>query len=265
MNKSSFIVPALFFGVTTVACNSSDTAVTSDGGGPAPLPIGCAAESMDASPHQPVIDPTNFVTNVTNKYFPLVPGTTSTITDPDGNYADFQVTSQTKVIMGVTNIVVYDVVKTKDGEMVEETYDWFAHDKDGNVWYFGEDTKEYQGGKVVSTHGSWEAGKDCGIPGVIMWGAPTVGKKYWEEYYKNEAEDEAEVLSITEHVEVPYNASGAAGPGMYDNCVRTKNWTRLDQNLVEEKWYCDGIGLAKAVDVSSVAPKTEVLTKITKM
>jgi hypothetical protein len=84
------------------------------------------------------------------------------------------VLDETRVVMGVECVVVRDEV-SQDGEPVEITDDWYAHDADGNVRYFGKETAEYENGEVVSTAGSWEAGVEGAQPGIIVPGVPTVG------------------------------------------------------------------------------------------
>ena len=121
-----------------------------------------------------------------------------------------------------------------DGNLTEKTFDYYAQDKKGNVWYFGEDTKEYENGKVVSTKGSWEAGVDGAKPGFIMQADPKVGETYRQEYYEGEAEDMAKVLSLSESVTVPY--------GSFDQVLVTKEWTPLEPGLVEHKYYAPGVG-----------------------
>jgi len=131
-------------------------------------------------------------------------------------------------------MVVHDVVSV-DGVLEEDTFDWYAQDKQGNVWYFGEDSKEYQNGAVVSTKGSWEAGVDGALPGIMMQADPKVGETYRQEYYKGQAEDWATVLSLVESVTVP--------TGSYSNVLMTNEWAGLDNPPVyEHKYYAKGVG-----------------------
>lgn len=234
-----------------------------DGGnGDASYPKGC--EFPDAAAYDPAIVPSNFTTTVDNPYLPLVPGTTYRTVDADGNTNDFEITTETKTIIGVTCLVIHDVAKDKNGGLIEDTHDWMAQNKDGSVWYFGEDTAEYQNGQVTSRYGSWEAGKDCAKPGILMEANPKVGDSYREEYYAGEAEDQADVLSITEVVEVPYNTNDAA-TGTYTDCLKTKNYTALEPGKVENKWYCKGLGEVRSQEVVTVGTgKVEELVSITK-
>jgi hypothetical protein len=130
--------------------------------------------------------------------------------------------------------VVVDDRGWEAGKLIEKTYDWFAQDEEGNVWYFGEDTKEYNNGKVTSTKGSWEAGVDGAKPGIIMEAHPKVGESYRQEYYKGEAEDMAKVQSSNESVKVLY--------GSFDHVLVTKEWTPLEPGYVEHKYYARGVG-----------------------
>jgi hypothetical protein len=163
------------------------------------------------------------------------------------------VTHDTKQILGVTTIVVHDVVSI-DGETIEDTYDWYAQDNSGNVWYLGEDTKEYENGQVVSTEGSWEAGVDGAKPGIVMHATqPAIGSPYRQEYYACKAEDMAEVVSLDESVTVPY--------GSFDNSLQTREFTPLDPDVNEYKYYAPGVGLVLEVDVKS-GNRTELIEVI---
>jgi hypothetical protein len=144
-----------------------------------------------------------------------------------------EVTFDTKNVMGVECVVVDDRV-TEDGELTEHTYDWYAQDKKGIVWYFGEDSNEYENGRVKSTGGSWEAGKDGAKPGIIMPADPKIGKAYRQEYYKREAEDMARALKLDGSAKVPY--------GSFDNVLVTDEWTPLEPNISEHKYYAPGVG-----------------------
>lgn len=268
MTKSFSITSALALGLLAMACNSSDTLVAGKGGdggkpesdGATSYVKGCAFP--DAANYDPKFTPADFTTTVDNKFLPLVPGTTYHTVDADGNVNDFEVTSETKVIVGVTCLVIHDVAKDKNGGLIEDTHDWMAQNKDGSVWYFGEETAEYQNGMVTSTAGSWEAGKDCAKPGVLMEADPKVGDTYREEYYAGEAEDQATVLSVTKVVTIPYK-SGDASDGTYSDCLETKNFTDLEPGSVEQKVYCAGIGEVRSEEIKAVGGKVEQLVSVT--
>lgn len=186
--------------------------------------------------YNPKINPDDYTSEIDNKFFTLVPGTTFVYESKtkDGiEHNEVNVTNMTKVVMGVNTIQVWDRVWL-DGELVEETFDWYAQDKSGNVWYFGEDSKEYELGKVISTKGSWQAGVDGAKPGIIMYAEPKIGQAYRQEYYKGIAEDMAQVVSINETVNVPF--------GNFDYCIKTKDWNSLVAGSVEFKYYCPEVG-----------------------
>jgi hypothetical protein len=141
---------------------------------------------LGEAPYNPIIDPLNFPTStkITNQYFPLKPGTTyiyEGTTEKGNEHIEVKVTNETKVILGVTCVVVRDTV-TVDGELVEDTIDWYAQDQFGNVWYFGENSLSYEDGLIVSLEGSWMAGVDGAKPGIIMGASPQVGDLYRQEF-----------------------------------------------------------------------------------
>ena len=192
--------------------------------------------SEASTPYHPAIDPASFSVVVNNPYFTLTPGTTFTYKGHDDEGTEINkvtVTDQTKKVMGVTTRVVWDRVWF-NGELIEETYDWYAQDKDGNVWYFGEDSKEQKKGKVASTKGSWEAGVKGAQPGIVMHAHPKPGDPYRQEYKKGEAEDMGQVLSLKETVKVP--------AGTYKNCLKTKDWSAIETGNIEHKYYSKEVG-----------------------
>ena len=163
---------------------------------------------------------------------------------------DVTVTEQTKVVDGIEAVVVHDLV-TEKGDKVEDTLDWYAQDKDGNIWYLGEDTKEYENGKVVSKEGSWEPGVDGAQAGIIVPAEPEQGLDYREEYYAGEAEDAAEVLSLEGRAEVPF--------GRFGDALITRNFTPLEPNVVELKFYARGVGPVLVVQTSGGASREELV------
>ena len=140
--------------------------------------------------------------------------------------------------MGVRCVVVQDVV-TQHQSLVEKTTDWYAQDKAGNVWYFGEDTAEYQNGVVTSTSGTWEAGVDMAQPGIVMPARPKVGATYRQEYRPGVALDMATILSVNSTAKVP--------AGTFHHVVETLDKNPLDPSKIEHKWYAAGAGFVKAV------------------
>ena len=214
--------------------------------------LGCSRATEEA-PYSIVIDPTEFAAQITNSYFPLVPGTTLIYegeTSEGLERVEDYVTHETREILGVTCIVVKNRV-TLNGELVEETFDWYAQDRDGNVWYFGEEATDYENGVVVSTKGSWEAGIDGALPGIIMQANPQVGDPYRQEFYGGEAEDMAQVLSVTESVVIPYRS--------YGGVLKTMDWTPLEPGKVEHKFYATGIGLILEVMAEGGSGSVELI------
>jgi hypothetical protein len=211
------------------------------------VPFGVSAQSTASTPeagtpaaeepYNPKIDPADFVTTIDNQFMPLTPGTMFVLEgtkEGEKQVNEVTVTDTTKTIMGVTCVVVLDRVLVND-ELTEETFDWFAQDKDGNVWYFGEDSTEFEEGKPPSKEGSWEAGVEGALPGIIMPADPKVGDVYRQEYWKGEAEDMAEVVAVSGTVTVPY--------GTFDNILETKEWSPLEPDVMEQKKYAPGIGV----------------------
>lgn len=131
---------------------------------------------------------------------------------------------------------------TEHGELIENTFDWYAQNECGNVWYLGENTKEYEDGKVVSTAGSWEGGIDGAQAGVVMPGEPQVGLAYRQEYYEGEAEDRGEIASLDEQVQVPF--------GHFRGEIMTKDTTPLHPRVLECKFYAEGVGVVLALGIS---------------
>jgi hypothetical protein len=199
------------------------------------------------------IDPADFVAQVDNPFLPLTPGTTFIYegkTEEGSERIEVNVASDTKVILGVACTIVRDRVWVDD-ELVEDTFDWYAQDKEGNVWYFGEDSKEIEDGKVVSTEGSWEAGVNGAKPGILMKAHPEVGDAYRQEFAKDEAEDMAKVLGLTESVTVPF--------GSYENCLKTMEWSPLEPEVVEHKYYAPGVGVILEVQVEGGSDRVELI------
>jgi hypothetical protein len=221
--------------VLTAACGGNPA--------PAPNPSASAAPSSTApmkitDPYSPTIDPAAFSATIDNPYLPMVPGT-RTIYEahtPDGlQQTTTEVTRDTKMIMGVKTVVVHDTVSL-DAKMVEDTLDWYAQDRDGNVWYFGEATKKLEDG-TADTSGSFEGGVNGALPGIIMPGHPQVGDQYRQEYAKGVAEDTGEVLNLTGRETTPLT-------GPLSDLLVTKDVDLLDPTApAENKYYARSIGL----------------------
>lgn len=207
----------------------------------------------EISPYEPEIDPADFVATIDNPYMPFAPGTRYVFegqSDGEKERGTVLVTTKTKEIMGVACTVVKDVVSVK-GEIAEKTFDWFAQDRYGNVWYFGEDSTEYEDGKPASKEGSWEAGVGGALPGIVMLADPQVGERYRQEFYEGEAEDLAQVLELDASADVPY--------GSFESVLVTKDWTPLEPNLLENKYYAPGIGMVLEMAVKGANERLELV------
>ncbi|HSB15811.1 MAG TPA: hypothetical protein VLE22_15245 [Bryobacteraceae bacterium] len=193
----------------------------------------------------PIFNAANFSrpTVINNRHFPLVPGTTFVYESTRGKreHVEVVVTHDIKSILRVDCVVVRDTVSV-GGEVVEDTFDFFAQDKDGNVWYMGEDTREFKKGLQVWTAGSWEAGANGATPGVIMEAHPLVRDAYRQENLPGEAEDMAQVLSLTASASVPYGS-------WEGNVLVTRECTPLEPKVAEEKYYALDVGLIRTVTV----------------
>ena len=188
---------------------------------------------VEGETYAPEIHAADFDNPIANDYFPLEPGF-ATVFEGGGERVEVTITDQTKVIMGVTTHVITDQVFA-DGELREDTVDWYASDDFGNVWYFGEQTAEYENGQITTTEGSWEAGVDGALPGIIMLADPRVGDAYRQEFYEGQAEDVATVYELEQSITVPANS--------YDRILVTEEWSLLTPEVHERKWYAPGTGV----------------------
>jgi len=228
------------------------------GGGAARAPGTGASQSTSSLPQggeAVQLDPADFSVDITNTYWPMQPGDhwISSETDGKGDVLRVEVTVQDAtytVAAGIEARVVHDLV-TRAGAVVEDTLDWYAQDADGNIWYLGEKTAEYENGQIVSTEGSWEAGVDGAQPGIAVPADPEPGLTYRQEYLKGQAEDEGTVLSTDEQVGVP--------TGIYTGALLTRDTTPLEPDLVELKFYAPGIGPVLTLESSGGAGREELV------
>jgi hypothetical protein len=207
-----------------------------DGGSTRAASTSVVIDPGDGGTYEPHLEPSAFVDAIDNPYMPMPVGAHwvyAGMSDGETERIEITVTGERKVVMGISAFVVRDSV-TVDGELVEDTFDWFAQDADGNVWYLGEDSKEYEDGEVVSTGGSWEAGVDGARPGIVMPASPASGHVYRQEFYPGEAEDMMQIIDVGTELVVP--------AGRYADVVRTRDWTPLEPDTVEEKTYARGVG-----------------------
>jgi hypothetical protein len=204
----------------------------------------------------PGINPRDFVAHITNPFEPWDPGVVRIYQGTKGSQSVLDivyVTHQTKDIVGVDTTVVRDTVYV-NGQLEERAFDWFAQDKAGNVWYFGEDTKEFKNGVVVSTAGSWETGVKGARPGIVMQAHPDVGDTYQQEFAKGVAQDMATILSLQASTTVPF--------GSFNNCLLTKEFSPLEPGFVEHKFYAAGVGFIRSVSVQGKPHETLQLVAI---
>ena len=240
--------------VVSAAATSSPTGAASESASPRNAGSPTVAPSSQSATPAPSgsIDPANFVATIDNPWFPLKPGSVWTyrgVKDGEPSFDVVTVTGKTKVIQGVTCVVVSDRLKLS-GVLEETTLDYYAQDLAGNVWYFGEDTAELdKNGKVTSREGSWMSGVDGAHAGVFMEATPTVGKDILQEYLKGHAEDHFAVIDLNAKVTVPY--------GSFSNALETKEWTPLEPDVLDHKFYVQGVGEVREVAVKG--PKEELV------
>jgi hypothetical protein len=201
--------------------------------------LACAAAVTAAGPAAGVAPRTaSFGPNVDNPWLPLRPGTTLTYKGAKDGVAEtdvFRVTRRTRVVDGVRARVVDDRVYDSRHRLRERTSDYYAQDRSGNVWYFGEDTAELDAhGHVTSREGTWHAGVDGARAGLFMPARPRVGERHRQEYYRGHAEDQFRVVSLNAPVRVPY--------GDFRSALQTHEWTRLEPGVLDTKYYVRGIG-----------------------
>ena len=243
--KATTIFLAALISILIAACGEEDSATESDPS--AGLPQG--SEPVD-------LDPAEFTTEIDNPYLPFAVGSRWVYAETEAGEPDqkvvVEVTGKTKTIAnGVEALVVRDTV-TQGGELIELTDDWYAQDSEGNVWYLGEDTAEYEDGKRVCRCGSFEAGVDGAEPGVIMPANPEPGMEYRQEYYADEAEDEGKVLSLDEMAQAP--------AGFYPETLMTRDTNPLEPKVSEHKLFAEGVGLVLSLHVSGGAGREELIS-----
>ena len=201
------------------------------------------------------LDPADFTAGSDNPYFPLEPRRQWTYQETDETGASVRVvvtvTTQTrKIANGVEARVVRDTV-TEDGELIEDTLDWYAQDGEGNVWYLGEETAEFENGELTTREGSFEAGVDGALPGIIMPAEPEVGISYRQEYYEGEAEDNGAVLALGQQADV--------AQGHFDDVLLTADSITIEPDVLEYKLYAPGVGLVLALGISGGGGREELV------
>ena len=252
MLRQTLALVLVLLGGATSACGGGDDEAA--GGNPPASKSGPARSTLPQGGEPFALDPADFTTEIDNPYWPMKPGDRwiyrETNAAGDARRDVVTVTDRTKTIMGIEAVVVHDVV-SEGGQVTEDTFDWYAQDADGNLWYLGEDTKEYENGKLKTTEGSWEAGVDGALAGIILPADPQPGLTYREEYYKGHAEDGAQILSLGALAKVPY--------GRFDHALQTRNFSGIEPDVVEEKFYVRGVGVVLEITVSGGSDRAELL------
>lgn len=207
-----------------------DPAVAADASGEPVIDPG------DGGDYRPELDPADFVERVDHPYRALEPGTRwvyEGVSDGEHERTEVVVTSERREILGISAVVVRDTTSVGD-ERVAESLDAYAQDREGNVWFLGEDSKDYENGEVVCTAGSWEAGVDGAQPGIVMPAQPTVGDAYRQQHVAGAAEDMARIERL--------GATHTIGLGDYSDVLVIEEWTPLEPDVTEEKYYAPGVG-----------------------
>ena len=190
----------------------------------------------DGGHYSVTLDPADFVADIDNPWMPFTPGHRWLYRVDGGQRIEVVVTHQTRTILGITATVVRDT-ETQGGQPVEDTFDWYAQDAAGNVWYLGEDTKELEDGVVVSTECSWEAGVDGARPGIFMPAQPMVGQVFKQEDAKNVAEDCSEIVDLNASVRTSFVSSNEA--------LKTEEFSLLEPDVLDNKYYVKDVGLVR--------------------
>jgi len=209
-------------------------------------------------------DPSEFGTPQNNPYFPMAIGTTYVYwaeTEDELILNEITITADIKNILGVNCTVIHDEewISPDDGItwfLTEETDDWHAWDNLGNFWYFGEWTTENEydddWNPIGSNNdGSWEAGVDGALPGIVIPADPKEGMCYEQEFYEDEAEDMGKVLRLNASVSIDYSD--------YEDCLKTKEWTPLEPGSIEHKYYAPGIGLVYIEELKEKTVQVELI------
>ena len=202
-----------------------------------------------------MLDPANFSTVIDNPYFPLPVGRTwvyQGVKDGQTQEDRVTVTNETKVVAeGITARVVSDVA-THNGTLLEKTSDWYAQDKQGNVWYLGEDTAAYLPNGKVDTSGSWEAGVHDAEPGLVMEANPQIPDAYRQEFLSGQAEDTAWVVDTSGSLTVP--------DGTFKNVLTSLEATRIEPGAYDRKVYAPGVGMIREEALTGATEYAELVS-----
>jgi hypothetical protein len=224
---------------------------------------------FNASNFDDTVDPNTgdaLSSTITNPYWPLSKGKTFTYrgVSKDGcTLNDVEVTDTIRSLAGVDTRQIHDQVYEDigctgtRGFRSEDTLDWYGQDKAGNIWYFGEFSQAYTPGQPPSTEGSWEAGQDGALPGIVILAHPTAGDFYQQEFAGDVAHDMAKVLRTNAKVTLIF--ANSIAPDTYSGCMETKEWSPLEPGAVEHKYYCKGVGLVLINELQSSTVRTELI------
>jgi hypothetical protein len=262
--KQSTAVPliaALALSLAAAGCSAEHTSAPGATSTAQPSASVAATSTSTTASHLPVgdehvtLDPAEFSADITHPLWPMKPRTRWTYreVEADGAVTDGVVVATTKtekLANGITGRVVRDTAR-QGGQIIEDTIDWYAQDSAGNVWYLGEQTAEFEHGKIVSRHGSFEGGVKGAQPGILLPAKPEVGQRYRQEYLQGEAEDNGEVLATDELVQVP--------TGHYRRALLTKDTSTIEPTVVEYKLYAPGVGPALALSISGGSSREELI------
>jgi hypothetical protein len=243
--------------LAAAACTSHTSTTTTSppalGGPSSQSTAASASPAASSSPY--AIDPANFVSTIDNPYLPFITGTTffyEGTVEGEKQQDKVVVTNRAKTILGVPCVVVEDTV-SGGGHVIETTEDYYAQDKQGNVWYLGEDTKELdEHGNVTSTEGTWEGGVDGAQPGIVMPGHPEVPASFRQEFLRGHAEDMFWIVSLSQRVSVPL--------GSFTDVILTLEWTPLEPNVIDRKYYAAGVGLVAELSASGPKETAELVS-----
>lgn len=213
-----------------------------------------AASIEPAEKYNPQVNPVNFSTNITNPYFSIPVGKKMVYeknTEDGLERIEILIPGWTRIVMGIETLVFWDRVYVND-VLIEDTRDYLAQSKNGDVWYFGEHVDNYENGKLKDHHGAWVAGENSAKPGLWMIADPKVGDEFRNEYYKGEAEDITKIVAVNETVTVPF--------GTLTSCVKTFDWTPLDSTSIANKYFCKQAG-GTTLEVDLPGPKRKIAEK----
>lgn len=209
--------------------------------------------SLAAEVYDPVINPEDFTTKIDNPFFSMPVGKEMIYearTEDGLARIEIAITGETRRIMGVETLVYHDR-EYLDGELVEETKDFIAQDNDGNVWYFGEEVDNYENGELKDHGGAWFAGYEGAKPGIWIKAKHVVGDSYRQEYWRGEAEDMAKIVAT--------GVTVITSIGTYQNCTKTYDWTPLDPEAMEHKYYCPETGSVVLIEDLTSGERVELI------